>query len=76
MNLEKGDNDLEKIIENLKSRVKDLEQINESHQKLNSELRKEVYALQMKNHAIVNLENQIEVQKGIIKDLSKSISKL
>ena len=38
---EKGDNDLEKIIEDLKARVKDLEAINESHKKLNGELRQE-----------------------------------
>ena len=54
--MEKGDNDLEKIIEDLKSKVKDLEEINngssyriadleninESHQKLNGELQTRV----------------------------------
>jgi TolA-binding protein len=39
---EKGDNDLEKIIEDLKARVKELESINDSHQKLNGQLRKEL----------------------------------
>ena len=53
---DRGEYDLEKIIEDLKSKVKDLEEINngssyriadleninESHQKLNGELRKEL----------------------------------
>jgi len=42
---EKGDNDLEKIIEDLKARVKDLESINESHQKLNGDLHGEIARL-------------------------------
>ena len=37
----KGDNDLEEIIQRLKDRIKDLEAINESHKKLNGELRQE-----------------------------------
>ena len=37
----KGDNDLEEIIQRLKDRIKDLEAINESHKKLNGELRLE-----------------------------------
>ena len=60
MNNEKGDNELEKIIEDLKSKVKDLEEINngsnysiadleninESHQKLNGELQARVKRLE------------------------------
>ena len=38
----KGDNDLEEIIQRLKDRIKELETINESHRKLNGELRKEL----------------------------------
>ena len=38
----KGDNDLEEIIQRLKDRIKDLEAINESHRKLNGELREEL----------------------------------
>jgi predicted RNase H-like nuclease (RuvC/YqgF family) len=37
----KGDNDLEEIIQRLKDRIKDLEAINESHKKLNGDLRQE-----------------------------------
>ena len=58
--MEKGDNDLEKTIEDLKSKVKDLEEINngsnyriadleninESHQKLNGELQTRVKRLE------------------------------
>ena len=38
----KGDNDLEEIIQRLKDRIKELEAINESHRKLNGELRQEL----------------------------------
>ncbi len=42
MNNEKGDNDVEAIIESLTQRVKELEEINKKHQELNGELRKEL----------------------------------
>ena len=38
----RGSHDLEVQIERLQLRVKDLEEINEQHQKLNGELRKEL----------------------------------
>ena len=38
----RGSHDLEQVIDNLKDRIKDLEAINESHKKLNGELRKEL----------------------------------
>ena len=37
----RGSHDLEQVIDNLKDRIKDLEAINESHKKLNGELRLE-----------------------------------
>ena len=39
---ERGDNDLEVQIERLTLRVRELEKINNQHQKLNGELRKEL----------------------------------
>ena len=42
MNNEKGNNDLETIIESLTQRVKELEDINEGHKQLNAELRIEM----------------------------------
>ena len=42
MNNEKGNNDLESIIDSLTKRVKDLEDINEAHRHLNAELRAEI----------------------------------
>ena len=39
---DKGEHDLELQIERLKLRVRDLEEINEKHKKLNGELRKEL----------------------------------
>ena len=39
---DRGENDLELQIERLKLRVRDLEEINENHKKLNGELREEL----------------------------------
>ena len=39
---ERGDNDLEVQIERLKLRIRELEEINNKHQKLNGELREEL----------------------------------
>ena len=39
---QRGDNDLEVQIERLKLRIRELEEINEAHKKLNGELRKEL----------------------------------
>ena len=39
---DRGEHDLELQIERLKIRVRDLEEINEKHKKLNGELRKEL----------------------------------
>ena len=39
---DRGDSDLEKQIATLKARVKDLEDINNKHQELNGQLRKEL----------------------------------
>ena len=39
---DRGEHDLELQIERLKLRVRDLEEINEKHKKLNGELRKEL----------------------------------
>ena len=46
MNNEKGDNDLEAIIESLTQRVKELEEINKRHQELNGELQTRVKRLE------------------------------
>ena len=39
---ERGEHDLERQIETLKLRIRELEEINEAHKKLNGELRKEL----------------------------------
>ena len=39
---QRGENDLEVLIERLKLRIRELEEINESHKKLNGELREEL----------------------------------
>ncbi len=39
---DRGEHDLEAVIERLKFRVRDLEEINKKHQELNGKLRKEL----------------------------------
>ena len=39
---ERGEHDLERQIETLKLRIRELEEINEAHKKLNGELREEL----------------------------------
>jgi Skp family chaperone for outer membrane proteins len=39
---ERGEHDLERVIEKLKLRIRDLEEINKKHQELNGKLRKEL----------------------------------
>jgi len=39
---DRGEHDLEAVIERLKLRVRDLEEINKKHQELNGKLRKEL----------------------------------
>ena len=72
----KGSNDLEEINRNLKIRIAQLEGISKVHRALNGELRQEVYDLKMKVNGQVALENQIEGQKKIIRELSMDNQKL
>ena len=67
---DKGPNDLERQIADLKARLTQLTGIEKMHKDLNGMLRQEVYDLKMKVHGQVKLENQIEGQKRIIEELS------
>ena len=73
---DRGPQDLERQIAELKNRVTQLTGIEKMHKDLNGMLRQEVYDLKMKVHAQVKLENKIEVQKSIIEDLSKDNQRL
>ena len=68
---ERGPNDLEEIISQLKKRIAQLEGISKIHRAINGELRKELYEWKMKAAQNANLDSQISGQKKIIEELTK-----
>ena len=75
MNNEKGDNDLEAIIDSLTKRVKDLEDINEAHRHLNAELRAEIQMWKDMASEHEKTKNLLQGYKKVIEDLSKQVTK-
>ena len=75
MNNEKGDNDLEAIIDSLTKRVKDLEDINEAHRHLNAELRAEIQMWKDMSSEYEKTKNLLQGYKKVIEDLSKQVTK-
>ena len=75
MNDERGDSDLEKQIDTLKTRVKDLEEINEGHRMLNGELRKEIFFWKEKSSESEKDKNLLQGYKKVIQDLSSKLRK-
>ena len=75
MNNEKGDNDLEAIINSLTKRVKELEDINEGHRKLNGQLRVEIQMWKDMASAYEKTKNLLQGYKKVIEDLSKQVTK-
>ena len=73
MNDERGDSDLEKQIDTLKARVKDLEEINEGHRMLNGELRKEIFFWKEKSSESEKDKNLLQGYKKVIQDLSDKL---
>ena len=73
MNDERGDSDLEKQIDTLKARVKDLEEINEGHRMLNGELRKEIFFWKEKSSESEKNKNLLQGYKKVIQDLSDKL---
>ena len=71
----RGDADLERRIEVLTERVKDLELINETHQKLNAELRKDSWKLKEKESELIKAINMIEGLKKVVTDLTTQLYK-
>ena len=74
MNNEKGDNDLEEIINSLTKRVKDLEDINEGHRQLNAELRVELQMWKKMSSEYEKTKNLLQGYKKVIEDLTKRIN--
>ena len=75
MNNEKGDNDLEAIIDSLTKRVKELEDINEGHRQLNGQLRVEVQMWKDMASEHEKIKNLLQGYKKVIEDLSKQVTK-
>ena len=87
MNNEKGDNDLEAIIDSLTKRVKeleeinkgsayriaDLENINEGHRQLNGQLRVEMQMWKDMASEHEKTKNLLQGYKKVIEDLSKQM---
>ena len=74
MNNEKGNNDLEKIIDSLTQRVKELEDINEAHRHLNAELRVEIQMWKDMSAEYEKTKNLLQGYKKVIEDLSKRVN--
>ena len=74
MNNEKGNNDLETIIDSLTQRVKELEDINEGHRQLNAELRVEMQMWKDMASEYEKTKNLLQGYKKVIEDLSKRVN--
>ena len=70
----RGEHDLEMKIEQLKKRIKDLEDINEGHRKLNQELRKELQYYKEKSYEAEKDKNLLQGYKKVIEDLSNKLA--
>ena len=75
MNNEKGDNDLEAIIDSLTKRVKQFEYINEGHRRFNGELRVEMQMWKDMASEHEKTKNLLQGYKKVIEDLSKQVTK-
>ena len=73
--MEKGDNDLEAIIDSLTKRVKELEDINEGHRQLNAELRTEIKMWKDMASEYEKTKNLVQGYKNVINDLSSQLRK-
>ena len=71
----KGELDLEVQIERLTTRVKDLEDINDGHRKLNQELRKELQYYKEKSSEGESHKNLLQGYKTVINDLTSQLRK-
>ena len=75
MNNEKGNNDLESIIDSLTKRVKELEDINDGHRELNGQLRVELNMWKKLGSELEKTKNLLQGYKNVINDLSSQLRK-
>ena len=73
--MEKGDKDLEEIIQTLTQRVKELEDINEGHRELNGRLRVELNMWKQIGSELEKTKNLLQGYKNVINDLSSQLRK-
>ena len=71
--MEKGDKDLEVIIERLTQRVKELEDINEGHRQLNGRLRVELNMWKQIGSELEKTKNLLQGYKSVINELSNKL---
>ena len=71
----RGELDLEMRIEELTKRIKDLEDINEGHRKLNQELRKELQYYKEKSYEAEKDKNLLQGYKKVIEDLLNKLAR-
>ena len=71
--MEKGDKDLEVIIETLTKRVKELEDINEGHRELNGRLRVELNMWKQIGSELEKTKNLLQGYKSVINELSNKL---
>ena len=71
--MEKGDKDLEVIIETLTKRVKELEDINEGHRQLNGQLRVELNMWKQIGSELEKTKNLLQGYKSVINELSNKL---
>ena len=71
----RGEHDLEMRIEQLNKRIKDLEDINDGHRKLNQELRKELQYYKEKSSEGEKSKNLLQGYKTVINDLTRQLRK-
>ena len=71
--MEKGDNDLEVIIQTLTQRVKELEDINEGHRELNGRLRVELNMWKQIGSELEKTKNLLQGYKSVINELSNKL---
>ena len=71
--MEKGDKDLELIIERLTQRVKELEDINEGHRELNGRLRVELNMWKQIGSELEKTKNLLQGYKSVINELSNKL---
>ena len=71
----RGEHDLEMRIEHLSKRIKDLEDINDGHRKLNQELRKELQYYKEKSSEGEKSKNLLQGYKTVINDLTRQLRK-